>query len=242
MAAFDLQDALSFCAALARAPDRETCKRLFREIIAPFGFDTFACGEIDLDHRNRCAFYLIDWPDAWLRFYRTSGLIDRDPIVGELRNYRDPYTWSDLRADRRFAQLGGEALDRLRAAGYSEGLVVPLRRRGSRYGLISLVGHCRAIDDDLKSFLSLLAMHLHAHVRRHVSIWGCELPPGSLTAREIESVGLVAEGLSDRQIAQRLGIAISTAHEYVEQGKRKLGTRSRAETVAVAVSLGIIDV
>ena len=134
-----------------------------------------------------------------MKYYRTSGLIDRDPIVGELRHYKGPYTWSELRADRRFAPLGGEALDRLTAAGYTEGLVIPLQRHGARFGLISLVGHCAAIDQDLKTFLSILAVQLHTHVGRHVPTWGCELPPGGLTTREIECMALVASGLSDRK-------------------------------------------
>jgi LuxR family transcriptional regulator len=57
----------------------------------------------------------------------------------------------------------------------------------------------------------------------------------------MDCLRLVGAGKSDRAIATKLGIAVGTAHEYVENAKRKLKARSRAETIAVAVSLGIID-
>ena len=42
-------------------------------------------------------------------------------------------------------------------------------------------------------------------------------------------------------IATALGISVSTAHEFVEKAKRKLKAKSRAELIAVAVSLAFID-
>ena len=51
----------------------------------------------------------------------------------------------------------------------------------------------------------------------------------------------MATGATDRAIAKAMGVAPSTAHEFVEKAKRKLKTRSRVEMVAVAASLGIID-
>jgi DNA-binding CsgD family transcriptional regulator len=78
-------------------------------------------------------------------------------------------------------------------------------------------------------------------VRGLVPTHGFALPPAGLTAREIECVKRVATGLSDRGIAASLGIAQSTAHEHVENAKRKLKTRSRAEMIAVAASLALIE-
>lgn len=63
-----------------------------------------------------------------------------------------------------------------------------------------------------------------------------------LTDREIACLRLVARGLTDGAIASALGIATSTAHEFVEKAKRRFKTRTRAELVAVAVALGIIDI
>jgi non-specific serine/threonine protein kinase len=55
---------------------------------------------------------------------------------------------------------------------------------------------------------------------------------GTLTPRELEVGRLVAEGLSDREIAARLVIAQRTAETHVQHILRKLGARSRAQIAA----------
>jgi pimeloyl-ACP methyl ester carboxylesterase/DNA-binding CsgD family transcriptional regulator len=59
-------------------------------------------------------------------------------------------------------------------------------------------------------------------------------PAGSpiLTAREMEVAGLVCEGLTNHAIASRLSIAPRTAEAHVENIRRKLGVRSRAQIAA----------
>ena len=56
--------------------------------------------------------------------------------------------------------------------------------------------------------------------------------PSTLTPRETEVAELVAEGLSDREIADHLVIARRTAETHVQHILRKLGARSRAQVAA----------
>jgi DNA-binding CsgD family transcriptional regulator len=53
-----------------------------------------------------------------------------------------------------------------------------------------------------------------------------------LTPREREVLALVAEGLSNTEIAGRLWLAPSTVAKHLEQAYRKLGVRSRTAAVA----------
>ena len=53
-------DAFQFNTLLRRLDDIPSCATLFRQTIAPFGFDTFACGEVDVVERDPSAFYIID--------------------------------------------------------------------------------------------------------------------------------------------------------------------------------------
>ena len=55
-----------------------------------------------------------------------------------------------------------------------------------------------------------------------------DLRPGGLTAREIEVVRLVAAGLSNAAVAERLGMARRTAEHHVQNAYAKLGVSSRA--------------
>ena len=61
-----------------------------------------------------------------------------------------------------------------------------------------------------------------------------ESAPGEprLTGRELEVAGLVAEGLTNQAIARRLSVAPRTAEAHVENIRRKLGVRSRAQIAA----------
>ena len=61
-----------------------------------------------------------------------------------------------------------------------------------------------------------------------------------LTARELDCLPLVSKGFSDREIAAALHISVSTAHEHVENARKRFEAANRAELVAAAVSLGVI--
>jgi DNA-binding CsgD family transcriptional regulator len=65
--------------------------------------------------------------------------------------------------------------------------------------------------------------------------------PG-LTPREMEVLGLLADGLANKEIAARLGISAHTAKFHVESLLRKLDAANRAEAVREGISLGLIGV
>jgi two-component system, NarL family, response regulator YdfI len=62
----------------------------------------------------------------------------------------------------------------------------------------------------------------------------------SLTRREIEILGLLAEGLGNRAIATRLAISEHTVKSHITSIFTKLDVSTRAEAVADAARLGLI--
>ena len=66
-------------------------------------------------------------------------------------------------------------------------------------------------------------------------------PGHDLSAREREVLGLMAQGLSNRAIAERLIISSSTADFHVSNILSKLGVASRTEAVALAVQHHLVD-
>jgi DNA-binding CsgD family transcriptional regulator len=63
--------------------------------------------------------------------------------------------------------------------------------------------------------------------------------PAQLTARELEVLALVADGLRNREIAERLFLSPKTVAHHVSAILRKLGARSRGEAGAHAARLGL---
>ena len=63
---------------------------------------------------------------------------------------------------------------------------------------------------------------------------------GELSAREREVLGLVAQGLSDAQIAERLVISPHTVHRHVANILAKLGLPTRAAAAAAAARVGLL--
>jgi ATP/maltotriose-dependent transcriptional regulator MalT len=62
----------------------------------------------------------------------------------------------------------------------------------------------------------------------------------SLSARELEVVEAVADGLSNAQIAARLFVSESTVKTHLVHVFEKLGARSRTDAVAKAREAGLI--
>jgi DNA-binding NarL/FixJ family response regulator len=63
---------------------------------------------------------------------------------------------------------------------------------------------------------------------------------GALTEREREVMALVAGGLSNDEIAERLVVSPATAKTHVSRAMVKLGARDRAQLVVFAYQSGLV--
>jgi DNA-binding NarL/FixJ family response regulator len=84
---------------------------------------------------------------------------------------------------------------------------------------------------------------LIARVRRHLApqTRGSAAPPAVrlLTPRELEVLRLLAEGVDQREIAERLVISSKTVATHIQHILVKLGVHSRAQAVAAAHRYGL---
>jgi len=81
---------------------------------------------------------------------------------------------------------------------------------------------------------------VHAHSHRVNS--GARFGRGGPTPREREVLALLAAGATDEQIAEMLGLSPATVQTHVRNAKAKLGARTRAQAVAMALQHDMISV
>ena len=63
---------------------------------------------------------------------------------------------------------------------------------------------------------------------------------GVLSGRELECLGLLADGMNYEQIAKRLRISESTVAMHITNTRRKLNAASREQAIAIALRTGLM--
>jgi len=108
--------------------------------------------------------------------------------------------------------------------------------------LYSLGEHLHAQNESTRaadSFARLGAVHAEERARAALPSSIKSKAEGILTPRELEILSLVADGCSDKAIAERLTISEHTVHRHISNILTKLKVSSRAAAAAQAAKLGI---
>lgn len=225
---------------ISQARDAHQCSDAFRRALRRYEPDKFACGEIDLKRRQRAVFYGMHWSEAWKKFYLENLYLERDPLLRFIETTDDSFTWSELRHSARLTADERDIFKTLERLGWVDGFVLPIPKSGSHKGLVSVVCKHALDEKEDKTFLSLAAFCYFFRVRSIVTEKDFPVLPFGLTRREFECLTLVANGMSDREIANALGISLATASEHVKGAMSRMEASTRSEAVAIASSFGAI--
>lgn len=233
---------------ISAATSREAVNGLFRHAARLLGFTAYAIGFIpDVALGEAAAdagqpFLLLDWPAAWLELYARQGFAADDIVVAHAAKTSAPFTWSEARA--LFPGASARIFSAASEFGWNDGFVVPVHDprapRGERFGVASLAApHLRHFDQAARRAMTALALTAFARARA-LSRRPADERRAGLSDRERQAVALVAEGCSDAEIAVVMGISKATAHFHVENARKRLGARTRAQTVAIALARGLL--
>jgi len=232
---------LEILQAISGARSAEHCTKAFALATRRFATDAFACGEVDVKNRDRVVFFAMEWSDVWRKFY-LDGFLHRDPMLRLLEVAEEPFTYDEWKDSKRLTAEERDAFILIGKHGWVDGFVLPIRRKGPHVALVSLV--CKRKLDPIadKAFLTHASFCYLERIRGIVTPSEFPAPPLGLAPRELECLSLVSHGLSDRKIAEKLGVSVDTAHEHVQRAMKRLGVASRSEAVALAISFGAIRV
>lgn len=214
-------------------------------LVRRLGFDHFMFGAMPAtENAQEPPIVFGTYPSDWLKRYSEQRLYRIDPVARhcQAQDFSIPWTNRLFNSDAQTATFYEEA----RSFGISAGGVCPLPYRGMD---AAGIGFARdqdadaALPDVFRALQGMLLIGCYAHETlerfRH-SLLLDEIPP--LTMRERECLLRAATGLSDAQIADRLGTSVRTVRFHLANVKRKLNARGRPQMVARAVQSGLISI
>jgi DNA-binding CsgD family transcriptional regulator len=173
-------------------------------------------------------------PPEWIEAYKHRDDPNADPVVKHSRETVEPFFWSDVIDDERARKASDMQV--------AEFLVVPVP---GRYGCVGTMWMGGSRENLLKYKLVIQAIGLscYYHLQRH-----CDEEPNpptttsSLKKRERDVLDLVADGLSNQEIAEQINLSTRTVEWYMHQAMRKLGAKNRVQAVVLAIRNGVINV
>jgi DNA-binding NarL/FixJ family response regulator len=68
-----------------------------------------------------------------------------------------------------------------------------------------------------------------------------EEPAEALSAREEQVIALIAEGLTNQEIADRMFVSINSVKTYIRSAYRKMGVNSRSQAVVWGLRHGVVN-
>lgn len=102
--------------------------------------------------------------------------------------------------------------------------------------------HCIDICSNEEAIVrDILRMHHGAHRSEHIASGTVPPGAGALSGREAEVLALIARGYMNKQIADRLGIGLTTVISHRRNIMEKLGIRSVAALAIYAMTAGYVE-
>lgn len=233
------QDLLS---RIAEHPDAAGAVAVFLAALPDYGFDAAAAGGWTGSTGSEVhRFYFNTWPEDWIALYVEAELFQRDPVVAHAARTHLPFLWSECDEVFRRYPGGPETLALGAAYGWREVLSVPIHVPGRYQGLVTMAAR-RPIEVSASRRHWLAALARAVHDRCHATPgFGLRQPEAAaLTPRQLACLRAVAKGMSDKEIGRELGLSPATAHYHIENAKRALRARTRAEAVSILTLDGVL--
>jgi LuxR family quorum-sensing system transcriptional regulator CciR len=182
--------------------------------------------------------WLADLPQGWTPAPGPSS----DAVLMTAAQSYAPFLWSDISRLAALTPAQTGFMDAAHASGVGAAVTVPIHhaRDADQGGSYSIFAGCcsfmmkTGVPLPLSSlaaahYVGALAFDVAENLRQAQTT---VVPPGpNLTPRQHDCVILVAQGKSDWEIGQLLGISESTVHKHIEDAKRRFAVSTRIQLV-----------
>lgn len=182
-----------------------------------------------------------NFPRDWVVKYMDKHYDDYDPVLEQSRREARPFHWFDV--DEKFALNAKQKqfLVELRESGLTDGLAIPVfgpKGTMAYFGLGAVGGQLDLTEAEMME-LQFACLQTH---NRYLDLSKITepAPKKKLSPRETEVLSLVASGLSNNYIAERLGISENTVDTMLRRVFAKLDVNNRISAVIRGIGCGLI--
>ncbi|HUO21996.1 MAG TPA: LuxR family transcriptional regulator [Caulobacteraceae bacterium] len=220
---------------------------LLANVVRELDFDYYAVvHQVDLNAASTRPVRLSNYPPSWAALLLERRHFVDDPIVVGAQRTCCGFLWTDVPKLLSLSKRQGEMLGCATGEGLGGGFTVPAHVPGEFFGLASFaVRFGRTVPEDslpAAQYVGSFAVDAARRIARATTLtktYAAKQPP-RLTPRQLDCLVLTVQGKSVGVIAQLLGISPDTAHEHLEDAKRRLGVSRKEQMVARALFYGLI--
>lgn len=181
-------------------------------------------------------------PDEWANHHIQARQMRQDIFMVQTVRSGEAFTWTEIEARHPSAAVQDFLAVCRRFT--AELLVCPVLGVNGDVACVTLwMDEARAIGSQERSLAHSLALYFSLMGQSRLSMARPVLTERkSPSVRELECIYWVAQGKTDAEIGDILGLSASTVHHHVERAKRRLNARSRIELIRHATDEGMVIV
>ncbi|MBX9934709.1 MAG: LuxR family transcriptional regulator [Methylobacterium sp.] len=236
-----LDQTLGFLRSLDRTASSGDVASLLMAELADLGVSHVMAGTVPVPgtpvrhHRNHVL--INTFPMEWGKRYLSRGYAFHDPTVQRLGTGSSPFSWLDLK-EGPLTTTSRRIMDEAADFRLSDGLTIPLQTLDGEIAGFSVSGDRLGIDPLDRGMLQLVATYAFGHL---ILLAGQGVAaPVRLAPREREALQWAAEGKTDWEIGEVMGISTHGVDFHLRSARAKLGTTNRTQAVAMALRRGLI--
>lgn len=180
---------------------------------------------------------LSNYPEAWGTRMRTKAHFRVEPVIQACQKTAAPFLWAELGSLIKISAIQRDILEGAEKVGIGPGFTVPIHIPGECTGSGSFAVRTGETLDlsalpalqYLACFAFEAARRMSLGVNRKMNLSAAETR--KFTERQLDCIVLIAQGKSDWDVGQILGISQRTVQEHLETARRRYGVSTRMQLV-----------